>query len=102
MEWVWNEYVISLKCMESIWNGGGMDGLCGTVHMEWWWNGWSIWNSPCGMVVEWMVHMEQSMWNGGGMDGSYGTVHMEWWWSPCGMSIMHSMESITHFMDSII
>ena len=34
MEWVWNEYGISLKCMESIWNGGGMDGPCGTVHVE--------------------------------------------------------------------
>ena len=34
MEWVWNEYVISLKCMESIWNGGGMNGPYGTVHVE--------------------------------------------------------------------
>ena len=85
---------------QSIWNGGGMHSPYGTVHMEWWWNGWSIWHSPYGMVVECLVHMAQSTWNGSGMDGPYGTVHiaqstwngggmhcpyetvhMEWWWN---------------------
>ncbi len=60
---------------QSMWNDGEMDGPYGTVHVEWWWNGWSIWNSPCGMVVEWMVHMEQSIWNGGGVPGLHHLVH---------------------------
>src|SRR6266704_1596185 len=77
---------------QSTWNGGGMHCPYETVHMEWWWNALFIWNSPYGMVVEWMVnmaqsirngggmhHMAQSIWNGGGMSGPYGTVHMEWW-----------------------
>jgi len=36
MEWVWNEYGISLKCMESIWNGSGMDGSYGMVVESLW------------------------------------------------------------------
>src|SRR6266568_3910350 len=56
--------------------------------MEWWWDAWSIWHSPYGMVVECIVHMTQSIWNGGGMDGPYSTVHMEWWWN--AWSIWHS------------
>src|SRR6266571_4644360 len=79
-----------------------------TVHMEWWWNGWSIWYSPYRMVVECLVHMAQSTWNGSEMDGpygtvyiaqsiwngggmpcSYGTVYMEWWWN--AWSIWHSV-----------
>src|SRR6266571_4442429 len=85
---------------QSIWSGGGMHSPYDTVHMEWWWNGWSIWYSPYGMVVECLVHMAQSIWNGG---GPYGTVHMEWWWN--GWSILHSpyemvVECLVHMAHS--
>ena len=85
---------------QSMWNGGGMDGPYGTVHVEWWWNGWSIWNSPCGISLKCM----KSIWNDGEMDGPYGTVHVEWWWngwsiwnSPCGMAV----EWMVHMEQSI-
>src|SRR6266566_2985180 len=96
------ECIVHMK--QSIWSGGGIHGLYGTLHMEWWWNGWSIWHSPYGMVVECLVHMAQSIWNGGGMHSPYGTVHMEWWCN--GWSIWHTpygmvMKCKVHMAQSI-
>src|SRR5205807_5521772 len=75
---------------QSIWNGGGMHSPYDTVHMEWWWNGWSIWYSPYGMVVECLVHMAHSTWNGGEMQGHspYGiVVECIIWHNPYGMVV---------------
>src|SRR6266581_3606701 len=69
---------------QSIWNGGGMHSPYDTVHMEWWWNGWSIWYSPYGMVVEYMVHMAQSTCNSGGPYGTVHIVHMHSIWNNLG------------------
>src|SRR6266568_3910346 len=88
---------------QSTWNGGGMHGPYGTVHMEWWWNAWSIWHSPHGMVMECMVHMAQSIWNGGGIHMEYMVIiELENGWSLSQLSFhMDSMEWLMESMESI-